>query len=1072
MEPSLKHVAQPSASPFSGASSNQSSNSNLNNSRPGSYDQSFRTGGQIGSVPSSGNQNNSHVMFNQQQQQRQQQHNHMNFMNRLPSESDFGVYSGFGINKLSSGSSVPGQNQVQAMSLQQQQQQRQQFAYSQRMFGFGTPEPEPKKKRGRPRKNETKEPGTKRAYKRRPKNVETTPLSTVSDVNNSVQQPLGTMNQPLSRASIPGMAGNRPHQQMGSVYNFEDEEANEDLGSILPRRLTGSTQSTKQKYSFGSSSDEEIPRPPQGAVHQQNLLPGSRPTQGNGPFQNYHFPHTGMGGMHTNQMMPGMHQKNPMGIGTIGGMGGIRGAGNIQQNMPNRPIVNQHQQLIAQQQPKPSENLQMSEEDCRYSSEILEKDKGIGIKIKIKKAGDSNNSSALSSSHSNHQQELQQHHNQHQSQNCIQDQQKQQNDLKESSMSLGERLHGSERISASSHSITSPSQSSISTLSHVQQLSPSVASGHPFMGKNVNPHIQSQQSQHMQQSHQHHNSTSSPSTLTNQNNSGYSSPHNSSNFSHTNTHMQNQPPFANHGVMHTNGLQQPLHQHPQQQLHHQQSQPQHSSMQQPNSLVGMGQRPGMTNGHPNATPPLRSPFNSTPSPSHQPHFGQQIHQPNALSHSYRFIGQNQVNSQAMAGPQSQMLGHQQNQSVLNQKAMMQQQGQVMNNFYYNQGMNNSFNMQSQQNQYQQGNFPVGGMSMSGPTFGGSNPYRYANPHNGSGYNGYTNQYGGMMNVSGQNANAQFQDQQFNNQFNCHQQFGNNMMFGSNNGMTSGGPGFGNRMTSNNEMMSQPVPPNFRHQQQMMQPQPVMNQLNHGNMMGNVMNSMPLMSGNIGQPRISPSSMHKPMPGVGLVSPSVPNRQQQTPLVSPQSLHSMSEHSPASSMHNQPLTPGNNFGGPTTPQSVNPMTPMGMGMTSPMTPAGQNHIHPNVNQSSIGFQQNMMSPLSADDLSALRSPSASASNLRKVRRPSKAYKDGGPVTPKPEYDEENLNADRLGDFGDLVKDVGEDSGFASHRVSCRGFLGIAISVTICLRLLSFTKFRSSTVYTFSSLISITILVLIK
>jgi hypothetical protein len=1023
MEPSIKHVAQPSASPFSGSSSNQSSNSNLNNSRPGSYDQSFRPGGQLGSGPSTGNQNNSHVMFNQQQQQqqqRQQQHNHMNFMNRLPSasESDFGLYGGFGINKLSSGSTVSGQNPVQAMSLQQQQ-QRQQFAYSQRMFGFGTPEPEPKKKRGRPRKNETKEPGTKRAYKRRPKNVDSGPQVPVSDVSHSVQQPLGTMNQPLSRGPIPGMTGNRPHQQMGSVYNFEDEEANEDLGSILPRRLTGSTQSTKQKYSFGSSSDEEIPRPPQGAVHQQNLLPGSRPTQGNGPFQNYHFPHSGMGGIHTNQIMSGMHQKNSMGIGTIGGIGAIRGTGTMQQSISNRPMVNQHQ-MIAQQS-KPPESLQMSEEDCRYSSEILEKDKGIGIKIKIKKAGDSSNSSANSSLQVSHQQELQ-HQNQHQAQNCMQDQQKQQSDLKDSNMSLGERLHVNERISSSSHVITSQSQPSISSLSHVQQLSPSVASGHPFMGKNVNPHIQSQQSQHLQQNQQHHSTVSSPSTMTNQNASGYSSPHGSSNFSHTNTHIQNQTSYTNHGVVHANGLQQSLHQHPQQQLHHQ-----HSNMQQSNALVGIGQRPGMANGHPNSTPPLRSPFNSSPSPSHQPHFGQQMHQPNTLSHSYRFIGQNQVNSPAMAGSPSPLLNHQQNQTVLNQKAMIHQQGQVMNNFYYNQGMNNSFNMQSQQNQYQQGSFPVGNMAMGGPTFNGSGQYRYGTPHNGAGYNGYTNQYG-MMNVSGQNASGQFQDQQFNNQFNCHQQFGNNMMFASSNGMTSGGPVFGNRMGGNNELMSQPVPPNFRHQQQMMQQQPIMNQLSHGSMMGNVMNTLPHMGGSIGQPRISPSSMHKPMPGVGLVSPSIPSRQQPTPLVSPQSLHSMSEHSPASSMHNQPLTPGNNFGGPTTPQSCNPMTPMGIGMTSPMTPVAQNQIHANVNPSSIGFQQNMMSPLSSDDLNALRSPSgcASSSNLRKVRRPSKAFKESEPVTPKPDYEEDNISTDRLGDFGDLVKE--EERCFGSNRVS--------------------------------------------
>ena len=213
-------------------------------------------------------------------------------------------------------------------------------------------------------------------------------------------------------------------------------------------------------------------------------------------------------------------------------------------------------------------------------------------------------------------------------------------------------------------------------------------------------------------------------------------------------------------------------------------------------------------------------------------------------------------------------------------------------------------------------------------------------------------------------------------------------------------GYNQRMMGNGkDIMGQPIPPHFRQQQQaaMMQQQQMMaSQGGHSPLMGGNMN---MMAGGIGQPRISPSAMHKPMPGVGLPSVvnSQANRLQTTPLVSPQSLHSVAEQSPVSSMHNQPLTPVNNYG-PTTPQSCNPMTPMGMGMASPMTPHGQNQMHQPVHQSHMGYQQqNMMSPMPQDDLNsaAMRSPiscSSSASNLRKIRRPSKSsYKEDNMMT---------------------------------------------------------------------------------
>merc|ERR1719189_1913615 len=186
---------------------------------------------------------------------------------------------------------------------------------------------------------------------------------------------------------------------------------------------------------------------------------------------------------------------------------------------------------------------------------------------------------------------------------------------------------------------------------------------------------------------------------------------------------------------------------------------------------------------------------------------------------------------------------------------------------------------------------------------------------------------------------------------------------------------------------QPIPPHFR-----------------GNMMQQSPNHHP-MGSPIGPPRISPSAMHKPMPGVGMPrsSPSIggnnmPPRQQTTPLVSPQSMHS--EQSPGS-MHN-PMTPVSNattpaglqHGGMTSPMYNNmPKTPQQLpqhqqhSMMSPSPRGGPSSVPP----AQSPMTEDLKSPMPAattNQSAALKSPlpytgyTGNASNLRKIRRPSK------------------------------------------------------------------------------------------
>ena len=234
-------------------------------------------------------------------------------------------------------------------------------------------------------------------------------------------------------------------------------------------------------------------------------------------------------------------------------------------------------------------------------------------------------------------------------------------------------------------------------------------------------------------------------------------------------------------------------------------------------------------------------------------------------------------------------------------------------------------------------------------------------------------------------------------------------YGANGGNPMGGYMPNNRMMNAEGGNGQPIPPHFR-----------------GNMMQQSPNHHP-MGSPVGPPRISPSAMHKPMPGVGMPMPGVgmpraspsiggpngmPPRQQPTPLVSPQSMHS-DVQSPGS-MHN-PMTPVSNattpaglqHGGMTSPMYNNmPKTPQQLpqhqqhSMMSPSPRGGPSSVPP----AQSPMTEDLKSPMPAattNQSAALKSPlpytgyTGNASNLRKIRRPSKpSTVSGGEVSPLP------------------------------------------------------------------------------
>ena len=379
----------------------------------------------------------------------------------------------------------------------------------------------------------------------------------------------------------------------------------------------------------------------------------------------------------------------------------------------------------------------------------------------------------------------------------------------------------------------------------------------------------------------------------------------------------------------------------------------------------------------------------------------------------------------------------------------------------------------QQQMMGQGQFPNGGAAMYGGYSRMNTPFNHQQDGGNWGTNGYGGQMGQMYGQqrfmghqgfagAGFGAQQQQQQQQFMQMQQQQQQqqghfggmnqgpgnqqqqhhfannFGNNAVGGGGGGV-GGGDQFGNAMGGGpggnfnapmggmppgmamhqhqrmgmmgaaGDMSSQPIPPNFRGAA--------------GGPMTSPMGGAPGMgNGMANSPRISPSAMHKPMPGVGMpkvspaaVNPSI-NSRQTTPLVSPQSDHSPASHNPLTpaSSHG-PLTPQHHhhqqqqqqqpYGGPgsnggmhaaqhpgqVSPMMNNPRTPQSVGSynmqqqrsvempkpsASPMS-GGQPHSHQHMHEDT------MISP-----------NSNMASNLRKIRRPSKPNQDVPMTSPAP------------------------------------------------------------------------------
>ena len=147
-----------------------------------------------------------------------------------------------------------------------QEMMQRQFSYSQNFFGFEAEGEPPKRKRGRPRKNPLKEPTTaKRKYTRK---------KPIPPVNPGAGMPPGSAvnaqpGQPQFNNGLKNVMP--PHDPTGaaasmqanlnsydpsavsspSVYNFDEEEEG-GVQPMRPRRVQES-----KKYAFGSSSDED-----------------------------------------------------------------------------------------------------------------------------------------------------------------------------------------------------------------------------------------------------------------------------------------------------------------------------------------------------------------------------------------------------------------------------------------------------------------------------------------------------------------------------------------------------------------------------------------------------------------------------------------------------------------------------------------------------------------------------------------------------------------------------------------------------------------------------------------------
>ena len=360
--------------------------------------------------------------------------------------------------------------------------------------------------------------------------------------------------------------------------------------------------------------------------------------------------------------------------------------------------------------------------------------------------------------------------------------------------------------------------------------------------------------------------------------------------------------------------------------------------------------------------PIRSPYsNTSPSPQH-PGFGNQQQQQQQQAMLNNFNRFQQPNAMVPGNAAANAMNNYGYGSMGNYR--MQNQSQFMGpGPGSEQGNGNFYN-----NHYMSNGFPPQGAA--GNRFVGHHP-----------------------NGAGQYYNQMQQQQNFNNGGGGVVGFGNPDFVGGPNQNNSDPMYQNNFANQQNRMLppnennaggqsGQPIPPHFR---------------GNMNMQGSPMGSP------IGPPRISPSAMHKPMPGVGMPRASQANvasnpmQRQQTPLVSPQSMHS--DHSASSPMHNNPLTP----------QQPSATTPGGLqhgGITSPMynpprTPSSQQYppmMSPSPRSVQVPLEQSPMTEDMKSPNQMLKSPLPyTSSNLRKIRRPSKPSnvpEEASPLPPEP------------------------------------------------------------------------------
>ena len=870
-----------------------------------------------------------------------------------------------------------------------------QYSYSQNFFGaFDAEGDPPKRKRGRPRKNPLKEPTTaKRKYVRK-KPLPPGPANPnqMAAPNPAAPGGFGGLKNVMPDPNL--MANPMAAMDQGgspSVYNFDDEEEG-GLQPMRPRR----NNSNHKKYSFGSSSDEDInPNkaammggyPPQAQNQFNNMM--------NNPMMRGMTPQQQNMVMMRNQEM--MHRQRMMSMQQMQQRRQQQQQQQQQQNMRQQQALHQQQQQQQQNQSMPPQ----TEEEISYSSEVLTKPTGgIGIKIKIKKAPEpAVEKLTIKKPKRDDEQpppQTMSQEQQPQPQPSLQQQQQQQ--------SLQQTPQQSQQPKPQEQPPQQPPQQQQQQppSSGLERSSQPQPNNNPMGNRDMQPAMQRQQQQMgMQQS----NSSSLPPPPQQQ------PPPSQQQQQQQQLHPQQQQmhpqqmqsPMNNGGGMQPNKPMMPMNQSQQVPTSNQSVMPNTSSgmvnpggpvpggmmnhpmnrnMMNPNSPMFQQQQMQRTmqnspihSGH--TTPsPIRSPYNSgtTPSPQH-PGFGG----PGVMQGQQGMMGNfNRFPQPGMMGPNGgnfpNNYGYMQNYRMGNPAA---------------QNMGNPQNMGNMDGNFYNNQQPMGGGGFNGMRFGSQGQFFGNQMHPQQGFNNFNGPNGPGF-VPGNDFNnpqqnpmyAQQQQQQQQQQQEFYGNNPNNMGFMGQQRMM--GPGDNNG--------GQPIPPHFRP-----------NVMGGGNGMSSPGQTM---GSPIGPPRVSPSAMHKPMPGVGMprVSPSLNTQQgmrQTTPLVSPHSMHS--DMSP-SSVHN-PMTPassattpsGLHHGGMTSPMYNNmPKTPQQQfqqqhSMMSPSPRSGPSSVPPEPSP----MAEDMKSPIAAAP-APLKSPmyTGQASNLRKIRRPSKPNAIGGETSPAP------------------------------------------------------------------------------